>query len=153
MTKILFVCLGNICRSPFAEFYFRALAERRGFGAEFKTASAGTSDEEHGNPVHPGSQALLHALGIDCSEKRARQLVKRDYADYDYLVGMDEANVRNMRRFFGGDPEQKIVKLLSFCGEDRDVADPWYTGDFEATRRDVTRGCEALLEALCREKS
>lgn len=148
MVKVLFVCLGNICRSPFAEFYFRDLARRRGCSAEFEVASAGTSAEESGNPVHPGSKALLREMGIDCSQKRARQITKRDYADYDYLVAMDEGNVCSMRRFFGGDPDGKIVKLLSFCGEERDVADPWYTGDFEATRRDVTEGCEALLTAL-----
>ena len=152
MKKILFVCLGNICRSPMAEFVMRDLLEKNGLSRAAVVSSAATSTEELGNPVHPGTRRKLAEHGISCAGKTARQIAKSDYDAYDYLIGMDESNVRNMRRMLGGDPQGKIFKLLSFCGENGDVADPWYTGDFEATWRDVNRGCAALLEEITGRK-
>ena len=115
MIKILFVCLGNICRSPMAEFVMKDLAEREGL--QISIASAATSSEELGNPVHPGTRRKLAEHGIRCDGKTARQLTRRDYEEYDWLIGMDESNMRNMRRLFGGDPRGKLVKLLQFCGK------------------------------------
>ena len=148
MVKILFVCHGNICRSPMAEFVMKDLIEREGLSGKISAASAATSSEELGNPVHPGTRRKLSEHGIRCDGKTARQLTRRDYDAYDWLIGMDESNMRSMRRLFGGDPKGKLVKLLSLCGEQADVADPWYTGDFEDTWRDVSRGCRALLDEL-----
>lgn len=148
MIRILFVCHGNICRSPMAEFVMRDLVEGAGLGDCVRVESAATSSEELGNPVHRGTRGVLNAMGIDCSRKRARRIVPADYSAFDLIVGMDEANMRNMRRAFGGDPEGKLHKLLSFAGRGGDVADPWYTGDFEQTRADVCEGCTALLDHL-----
>lgn len=152
MTKILFVCHGNICRSPMAEFVMKNLTAARGLSDQFYIASAATSSEEIwngiGNPVYPPARAKLAEHGIACGGKRAVQLRREDYAQYDYLIGMDSANIRNMHRMLGGDPEGKVFKLLSFAGPDRDISDPWYTGDFDATYRDVVEGCEALLARL-----
>ena len=149
MTKILFVCHGNICRSPMAEFVMKDLVEKAGRGAEFEIASAATSTEEIGNPVYPPARRELAAHGIGCAGHAARQLRRDDYARYDLLIGMDGANVRNMRRMCGGDPEGKIRLLLDFAGRPgQEVADPWYTGDFTATWRDVEAGCKGLLEQL-----
>ena len=152
MVKILFVCHGNICRSPMAEFIMKDLVEKAGLSAQFHIASAATSTEEIwngiGNPVYPPAKAKLAEHGIGCGGKRAVQLTPSDYGKYDYLIGMDSANIRNMRRMLGSDPEGKIHKLLAFAGSDRDISDPWYTGDFDATYRDVTEGCEALLRDL-----
>ena len=121
--------------------------EKRGLSG-IRVASAATSSEELGNPVHPGTRRKLAELGISCAGKTARRLTRADYDDYDLLIGMDDANVRNMRILFGGDPENKLHKLLSFCKETRDVADPWYTGDFDQTCRDVLRGVDALCDFL-----
>ena len=152
MIKILFVCHGNICRSPMAEFVMKNLTAARGLSDQFYIASAATSSEEiwngMGNPVYPPARAKLAEHGIACGGKRAVQLRREDYAQYDYLIGMDSANIRNMHRMLGGDPEGKVFKLLSFAGSDRDISDPWYTGDFDATYRDVVEGCEALLARL-----
>ncbi len=152
MIKILFVCHGNICRSPMAEFVMKNLTAARGLSDQFYIASAATSSEEIwngiGNPVYPPARAKLTEHGIACGGKRAVQLRREDYAQYDYLIGMDSANIRNMHRMLGGDPEGKVFKLLSFAGSDRDISDPWYTGDFDATYRDVVEGCEALLARL-----
>ena len=152
MIKILFVCHGNICRSPMAEFVMKNLTAARGVSDQFYIASAATSSEEIwngiGNPVYPPARAKLAEHGIACGGKRAVQLRREDYAQYDYLIGMDSANIRNMHRMLGGDPEGKVFKLLSFAGSDRDISDPWYTGDFDATYRDVVEGCEALLARL-----
>ncbi len=149
MIKILFVCHGNICRSPMAEFVMKNLTAARGLSDPFYIAS---SSEEIwngiGNPVYPPARAKLAEHGIACGGKRAVQLRREDYAQYDYLIGMDSANIRNMHRMLGGDPEGKVFKLLSFAGSDRDISDPWYTGDFDATYRDVVEGCEALLARL-----
>ena len=148
MTKILFVCHGNICRSPMAEFVFRDLTERAGLSGRIACASAATSSEELGNPVYPPVRRLLASHGLDCTGKTARQFVPDDYDRYDLLVGMDAANLRNMQRLFGGDPAGKLRLLLSFAGETRDVADPWYTRDFGQCWEDVGRGCRALLRSF-----
>ncbi len=152
MVKILFICHGNICRSPMAEFIMKDIVEKAGLSDQFHIASAATSTEEIwngvGNPVYPPAREKLAEHGIGCAGKRAVQLVSADYGKYNYLIGMDSANIRNMRRMLGRDPEGKIHKLLSFAGSDRDISDPWYTGDFDATYRDVTEGCEALLRHI-----
>ena len=142
---ILFVCHGNICRSPMAEFVMKDMVKKAGLEDRFRIASAATSAEELGNPVHWGTREKLRQAGIDCSGKRARQMTRRDYQEYDLLIGMDRANLRNMQRIAGGDPEGKIHGLLAFAGRSGDIADPWYTGDFEATYADVTEGCRGLL--------
>ena len=148
MTRILFVCHGNICRSPMAEFVMKDMTARAGRAGEFYIASAATSAEELGNGVYPPARRMLAAHGIGCGGKTARQMTRQDYRDFDLLIGMDSANLRNMRRICGGDPEDKLRLLLDYTGQGRDVADPWYTGDFEATWRDVNAGCRALLAAL-----
>lgn len=148
MIKILFVCHGNICRSPMAEFIMKNLVEERGFSSDFHIASAATSTEEIGSRVHHGTAAILDRFGIDYSGKRARQMTKKDYQDYDMLIGMDEWNMRNMNRIAGGDPEGKLHLLLDFTDRPGDVADPWYTRNFEVTYRDVMEGCEGLLAYL-----
>lgn len=148
MVKILFVCHGNICRSPMAEFVMKDLVKKAGLEWAFEIASAATSTEEIGNPVYPAARRKLAEHGIGCAGKTARQLRKEDYEHYDYLIGMDSANLRNMRRICGGDPEGKISLLLDHTERPADVADPWYTGDFEATWRDVLEGCGRLLEEL-----
>ena len=149
MLKILFVCHGNICRSPMAEYIMRDMCRKRGM-TDIVTASAATSTEELGNGVHYGTRSVLERLGIDCSDKRARQITSGDYAEYDLLIGMDAANIRNMTRYWG-DRDHKIHKLLDFTErKNEDVADPWYTGNFERTYLDVKEGCEGLIEAILR---
>ena len=147
-TRILFVCHGNICRSPMAEFVMKDLVEKQGLGARFEIASAATSTEELGNPVYPPARRKLAEHGIGCAGHAARQLRREDYDRYDYLVGMDSANLRNMRRICGGDPQEKLHLLMDFTDRPGDVADPWYTGDFESTWRDVLEGCRGLLARL-----
>lgn len=148
MIKILFVCHGNICRSPMAEFVMQDLINKKGLADQFQIASAATSTEEIGNPVHPGTRNKLKEVGISTYGKYAVQLTKKDYAYYDYLIGMDSQNIRNIRRMTGVREKGKIYLLLDFAGEGRDIADPWYTGDFEKTYQDIKRGCEALLAYL-----
>ncbi len=144
MIKVLMTCHGNICRSPMAEFVFRDMAARA--GVEVEVASAATSTEEIGNPVYPPVRRLLIAHGLDPSGKTARQLRRSEYADWDLFVGMDSANIRNMNRIFGGDPERKILRLLDLTPLKRDVEDPWYTRDFNACWDDIQLGCAALLD-------
>ena len=148
MTKILFICHVNICRSTMAEFVFRDMISRAGQSKEFYIESAATSREEIGNDTHPGTKAKLRENGIPFERRSARQIVKQDYKEFDYIIGMDDANVRNIMRICGGDPEHKIAKLLDYAGMDRSIADPWYTGNFDETYDDVVQGCEALLEEL-----
>ncbi|MBQ2752304.1 MAG: low molecular weight phosphotyrosine protein phosphatase [Oscillospiraceae bacterium] len=148
MIKILFVCHGNICRSPMAEFVMKDIVDKAGRAAEFEIASAATSTEELGNPVYPPARAKLAEHGIGCAGKTARQLTRANYNKYDLLIGMDSANIRNMTRICGGDTDGKIRLLLDYIGQHRDVADPWYTRDFEATWQDVLAGCTALLQQL-----
>ena len=145
-TRILFVCHGNICRSPMAEFVMKDLVAKAGRTDEFVIESAATSTEEIGNSVYPPARRKLAEHGIGCQEKTARQMTRSDYGRYDLLIGMDSYNIRNMRNIAGGDPEGKIRMLMDYTNRPGDVADPWYTGDFEATWRDVLEGCEALLE-------
>jgi len=148
MKKILFICHGNICRSPMAEFVLKDMVRKAGLEWKFEIASAATSTEEIGNPVHRGTREKLRSVGISCAGKTARQMTKRDYAEYDLLIGMDRYNIRSMQRIAGSDPEGKIRTLLSFAGSGRDIADPWYTGNFDETYADVVEGCTALLEEL-----
>ena len=148
MTKILFVCHGNICRSPMAEFYMKDLVRRAQMAEDFAIASAATSTEELGNPVYPPVMRLLNREGLDCSCKRARQISSADYERYDALVGMDEYNLVNMRRAFGGDPEDKLHLLLDYTGERRAISDPWYTRDFDTAWAEIGVGCRAMLGKL-----
>ena len=148
MVKILFICHGNICRSPMGEFVMKDLVKKAGLEDRFSIASAATSTEEIGNCVYPPARRKLAEHGISCAGKTARQLKRGDYQEYDLLIGMDRANIRNMNRICGGDPEGKIHLLLEYAGRDGEVADPWYTGDFEATWQDVLAGCTGLLEQL-----
>lgn len=154
MIKILFVCHGNICRSPMAEFILKDLVQKQNQADSFFISSAATSTEEIwngiGNPVYPPAKAKLAEHGIGCEGKRAVQLTRADYARYDFLIGMDSANIRNMGRILGGDPEGKIYKLLSFVGLEQDISDPWYSGDFDRAYRDIELGCKAFLEYLAR---
>lgn len=150
MKKILFVCHGNICRSPMAEYVMKHLVHESGLAHQYIIASAATSTEEIGNPVYPPARRKLAEHGISCQGHAARQMTHADYLRFDLLVGMDSANIRNMTRICGGDPEGKIVKLLDLITPTSprygcDVSDPWYTGDFEATWQDVQIGCRALL--------
>ena len=148
MTKILFVCHGNICRSPMAEFVMRDLAARAGLDGRIAVASAATTDEEIGNPVYPPARKKLAEHGISCAGKTARRMRREDYARWDLIVGMDGENLRDMRRICGGDPDGKLCLLMDFTDRPGDVADPWYTRDFEATWRDVEEGCRGLLARL-----
>ena len=148
MHRILFVCHGNICRSPMAEFVMKDLVRQAQLQDQFHIESAATSTEEIGNPVYPPARRKLAEHGIGCAGKTARQLTRSDYDRFDLLIGMDEWNIRNMTRMCGGDPEGKIIRLLDLTDRPGDVADPWYTGNFDATWRDVLCGCQALLKRL-----
>ena len=156
MIKILFVCHGNICRSPMAEYIMKDLVKKTGLEHCILIESAATSAEEiwngRGNPVYPPARRKLAEHGISCEGKTARQVRKADYAKYDYIIGMDSANIRNMHRIFGGDPEGKVSLLMNYTSRPGDIADPWYTGDFDTTWTDILEGCEALLADICREE-
>ena len=145
MKKILFICHGNICRSPMAEMIMKHLVRERGLEGQFSIASASTSTEEIGNPVYPPARAELARQGIPVEKRGARQLTRRDYADYDLLIGMDNANIRNMHRMLGGDPEGKIHRLMDFTARPGEVSDPWYSDRFDIAYRDIREGCEKLL--------
>ncbi|MCQ2246084.1 MAG: low molecular weight phosphotyrosine protein phosphatase [Bacteroidaceae bacterium] len=145
MKRILFICHGNICRSPMAEFIMKDLVQKAGLENQFYIESAATSTEELGNEVYPPAKRKLAEHGISCKGKTARQITRADYNRFDMLIGMDDWNLRNMKRFWPEDSEGKIYKLMDFTNRPGDVADPWYTGDFEATWRDCLEGCEALL--------
>lgn len=152
MIKILFICHGNICRSPMAEFVFKDIVKKAGLQDKFHIASAATSMEEIGNPVHYGTRNKLASVGISTKGKYAVRLERKDYFEYDYLLGMDQANIRNMLRIAGEDSEGKIMRLLDFTDNPRDIADPWYTGNFDITYSDVCEGCEALLSYIVNNK-
>ena len=151
MIKVLFVCHGNICRSTMAESVFTHMVKTRHMDHLFEINSAATSREEIGNPPHYGTVGKLRQVGVPVVPHRARQMNMTDYEYYDYLIGMDTANIRNMNRIVGGDPSDKIYKLPSFAGKGSDIADPWYTGNFDDTYNDVVEGCEAFLEFLKQE--
>ena len=149
MTKILFICHGNICRSPTAEFVMKNLVKQAGLEDEFHIESAATHDEELGNPVYPPSRKKLEENGIDCSGKRARLMCPADYENFDLLIGMDAENSRYMQRMFGADKERKLKNMMDYAGKKgASVADPWFTRDFDATWRDVNEACRGLLEKL-----
>ena len=148
MIKILFLCHGNICRSTMAEYVMKHLVRKAGREGEFFIDSAATSTEEIGAPVHHGTRRKLAQMGVPCGDHRARQVTWADYQTSDLIIGMDSANIRNLHRMLKGDPEGKIRKMLDYTDRPGDVADPWYTGDFDATWRDVLEGCAGLLEQL-----
>lgn len=146
MVRILFVCLGNICRSPMAEFVMKDLVKKEGLQDNFYIESAATSYEECGNPVYPPAVRELAKHGISCAEKRARTMTKDDYKRFDYIIGMEDRNITNIKRIIGADTENKVYKLMHFAGKDEDIADPWYTGDFEGVYKQICEGCRGLLE-------
>lgn len=148
MIKILFVCHGNICRSPMAEFVMKDMVNREGLAENFEINSAATSTEEIGNPVYPPAREELLKHGISCEGKTARRMTKDDYDYYDYIIGMDRCNIRNIEKIVGNDKDGKISLLLSYAGLDRDISDPWFTGNFGATWNDVVKGCTGLLEHI-----
>lgn len=151
MYKILFVCHGNICRSPMAEFVMKDIVAKAGKSDEFYIASCATSTEEIGNPVHHGTRRKLAEVGISCDGKRAVQLTKSDYNKYDYIIAMDEMNIRNIMRIIKSDPENKVSLLLLHAGMSGSIADPWYTGNFDDTYRDVLLGCKGLFREITSE--
>ena len=148
MTKVLFICHGNICRSPMAEFVMKDLVAKAGLSDQFEIASAATSTEEIGNPPHHGTIAKLREVGIPVVAHRARQVRRAEYGDWDHIVYMDDENARGLYRIFSKDPDGKISRLLDWTDRPGDVADPWYTGNFDATYRNVLAGCTAMLEQL-----
>ena len=148
MQKIMFVCHGNICRSPMAEFVLRDMINKRGLSDKISVSSCATSTEEIGNDTHRGTRAILTKYSIPFARREAVQLTRADYKNYDLFIGMDSYNIRNMLRIFGSDPDGKVLKLLDLTDRGGDVADPWYTGNFEVTYSDVVEGCEALLNRL-----
>ncbi|HIS30347.1 MAG TPA: low molecular weight phosphotyrosine protein phosphatase [Candidatus Limivivens intestinipullorum] len=151
MIRVLFVCHGNICRSPMAEFMFRDMVTRQGLGDCFYIESAATSMEECGNPVYPPARRKLAEHGISAEGKRARTMTRQDYDKFDYLLGMEEWNIRNILRIVGKDPEHKVHRLLDYSAKPRDIADPWYTGDFDTTWNDISEGLNGFLETLRKE--
>lgn len=151
MIKVLFVCHGNICRSPMAEFIFRDMVAKRGLSDQFSIASAATSREEIGNPVYPPAKRKLREHGIDPAGKRARQMTRQDYEEYDYLLAAEQYNIRNMERIIGHDTAGKVYRLLDFSDRPRDIDDPWYTGNFDIAWKDIVEGCEAFLAYLKKE--
>ena len=148
MTKILFICHGNLCRSTMAEYVMKHLVQKNGLEHDIFIDSAATSTDEIGNGVHHGTRRKLAQVGIPCGDHRARQVTWADYQHFDLLIGMDDANLRNLRRMLGNDPDGKISLLLDYTGRPGPIADPWYTGDFDATYRDVLEGCQGLLNKL-----
>ena len=150
MIRVLFICHGNICRSPMAEFILKDMVKKKGMEDSFLIASCATSREEIGNSLHPGARAKLDEMGIPHKKRAAVQLTKEDYEKYDLILGMDRANISNILRIIGSDPQEKVHRLLDFTELPRDIADPWYTGDFEITYAEIKAGCAALLKHLRR---
>lgn len=148
MIKVLFICHGNICRSPMAEFIFKDMIQKRGIAQNFYVASCATSTDELGDSVYPPAKAVLARHGISCKGKYAVQLTPQDYDKYDMLIAMDSYNVRNIYRMVGGDPAKKISKLMDYTPRGGDVDDPWYSGDFEIAYNDIYEGCKSLLDKI-----
>lgn len=148
MTKVLFVCLGNICRSPMAEFVFKDLVRKKGLENEFIIESRGTSSEELGNDVHYGTVRKLNSVGVPVEHRASTKLVKLDYDNWDYIIGMEARNVRDIFTIIDEDPDDKVCRLLDYSDNPRDIADPWYTGNFDITYTDILEGCEAFLKAI-----
>lgn len=148
MTKVLFVCLGNICRSPMAEFVFKDMAQKAGVADRFYIESAATSSEEAGNRMHYGTVAKLKEMNIPLGDKRSRQITREDYAKFDYILGMDSSNIKNILRIVGDDTENKVCRLLDYSDCPRDIADPWYTGNFDVTYADIVEGCKVFIDYL-----
>ena len=146
--RVLFICHGNICRSPMAEYIFKKMIKDEGIEDDFVVSSAATSYEEYGNPVYPPVKKLLRGIGINCDAHRACRMDKEDYDKYDMLICMDSRNLRNLRNIIGDDPEHKVHLLMEFTGKPKDVEDPYYSGDYEAAWKDINEGCEALLNGL-----
>ena len=152
MIKIMFVCLGNICRSPMAEFVLKDMVSKKGLSNEFYIKSSATSYEEIGNDIYCGARDKLIQKNIPFTKRKATRLTPEDYNKYDFIIGMEEANIRDIKRIVGEDKENKIYKLLDFSNNPRDIADPWYTGNFEVTYYDIVEGCHAFLESLDKER-
>ena len=151
MINVLFICHGNICRSPMAEDLFRDMVQKKGIAGQFHIASAATSREEIGNGVYPPAKRKLASVGITCDMHHARQVTKQDYEEYDYLLAAEQYNLRNLQRIIKDDPKRKIYRLLDFCDRPRDIADPWYTGNFDITYDDIMEGLEGFLKHLEKE--
>ena len=152
MIKIMFVCLGNICCSPMAEFVLKDMVNKKGLSNEFYIKSSATSYEEIGNDIYCGARDKLIQKNIPFTKRKATRLTPEDYNKYDFIIGMEEANIRDIKRIVGEDKEHKIYKLLDFSNNPRDIADPWYTGNFEVTYYDIVEGCHAFLESLDKER-
>lgn len=148
MIKVLFVCLGNICRSPMAEFVLKNMVKEQGLEGEFYIESGATSSEEEGNSMHYGTVNKLRQMNIPFGDKKSRKILKEDYDRFDYILGMEERNIKNIKRIMGDDSEHKIHRLLDFSNNPRDIADPWYTGNFDITYLDIHEGCEAFLKTI-----
>ncbi len=148
MIKVMFVCLGNICRSPMAEFVLKDIVKKQGLGKNFYIKSSATSNEEIGNDIHYGTRNKLIQKGIPFEKRKATRLMPEDYNKYDYIIGMEESNIRNIKRIVGNDIEHKIYRLLDYSDNPRDIADPWYTGNFEITYNDIVEGCNAFIKYL-----